>query len=250
LLPVLHSFLTAIYANIQSNMPITIAVANQKGGCGKTTACVNLAAGLAAIGYRVLLVDADPQGSALRWRNNSEESLLPFEVVALPTPNIHRELPRIIEKSSYEAILVDCPPGGGKNGGADAITQGAILAAGVVIIPVQPTPMDYQASEIILPLLRNAAVVKPDLRVLILTSRKQANNNLMRDSRNAATQFFQIEGLEIRHLETEIFNRIAYAESVGLGKSVLDHAPGSKAAEEIANLTRELIECLSATTAV
>jgi chromosome partitioning protein len=119
-----------------------------KGRLRKNNHMRQLAAGLAAIGYRVLLVDADPQGSALRWRKNSEDSLLPFEVVALPTIyNIHRELPRLIENSSYEVVLVDCPPGGGKSGGADAITQGAILAAGVVVIPVQPTPMDFGAWE-------------------------------------------------------------------------------------------------------
>ena len=53
---------------------------NQKGGAGKTTACVNLAGGLAEAGYSVLLVDADPQASALNWRNNSgEENLLGFQ---------------------------------------------------------------------------------------------------------------------------------------------------------------------------
>lgn len=231
-------------------MALVIAVANQKGGCGKTTICVNLAAGLAYADYRVLVIDADPQSSALRWRNNSDESELPFEVIALPTANIHRELPRIVDNSSYEVVLIDCPPGGGGSGSRDNITQAAILAAGVVIVPVQPTPMDYQASEVILPLIRNAATVKPDLEVLILTSRKQGNNNLMKESRSAAAQFFQMDGLNIRFLETEIYNRIAYAECVGLGMSVLKHAPGSRAAEEIASLTKEVVECLGAKAAV
>jgi chromosome partitioning protein len=230
-------------------MALVLAVANQKGGCGKTTICVNLAAGLARAGYRVLVVDADPQASALGWRNNSEDSKLPFELISLPSQNIHRELPRIAENSSYEIVLIDCPPGGGGAAARDGITQAAILAAGAVIVPVQPTPMDYQAAEVILPLIRNAATIKPDLQVLIVTSRKQSNNNLMRESRTAALQFFATEGLNLRLLETEIYNRIAYAECVGLGSSVLEHAPGSKAAEEIALLTKEVIECLSAKTA-
>jgi chromosome partitioning protein len=103
---------------------------------------------------------------------------------------------------------------------------------------------------VILPLVRNATAVKPDLEVFILTSRKQSNNNLMRESRAAAMQFFQLEGVSIRLLETEIHNRIAYAECVALGSSVLDYAPDSKAAEEVASLTKEVIECLSAKAAV
>ena len=63
-------------------MPI-IAVANQKGGAGKTTTCLNLAGGLAESGYAVLVVDADPQASALNWRNNAgEDNHLGFDLIA------------------------------------------------------------------------------------------------------------------------------------------------------------------------
>src|SRR6195952_2029559 len=92
-------------------MAITISVANQKGGCGKTTTCMNLAGGLAAAGMRVLVIDADPQGSATEWRNRSEESRLKFDVISMATASIHKELPKVLANSNYEVALVDCPPG-------------------------------------------------------------------------------------------------------------------------------------------
>jgi len=95
-------------------MAIIVDVANQKGGSGKTTTCVNLAGGLAEAGYRVLLVDADPQASALGWRRNGgEENLLGFDLVALPNNTLHKDLPSLASRADYEVILIDCPPGGG-----------------------------------------------------------------------------------------------------------------------------------------
>lgn len=230
-------------------MAVTIAVANQKGGAGKTTTCMNLAGGLAAA-YRVLVVDADPQASAIEWRNTREESQLPFEVVALASPWIHKELPRVLANSAYELVLIDCPPGGaGQRYRADDITRSAMLAADVVLVPVQPTPMDYRASGALLPLLLDVAAVKPDVRILILVTRRQPNNRLGREAREVAEQWFKADGLRVEVLETELYNRTAYAEAPGSGKTVLDYAPGSKAAEEIEQLTREVVQCLSANSA-
>lgn len=231
-------------------MAIVIAVANQKGGCGKTTTCMSLAAGLAGAGYSTLVVDADPQRSAMAWRNASEENLLSFEIVGIPGPVLHKDIPKLADRSDYEVILIDCPPGGGKAAGGqqgvDDITRSALLAADVVIMPVQPTPMDYRASATMLPLLRDIGFYKPGLRVFLLVSRKPpSNTRLGREAKAAAEQFFSIDGLQVAVLQTEICNRQAYAEAPGSGRTVLDYDEGSRAAAEVRELTREVIACLA-----
>ena len=226
-------------------MAITIAIANQKGGCGKTTTCMNLAGGLSAAGFRVLVVDADPQGSATEWRNRSEASRLDFDVIAMSTSSIHKELPKIIAKSSYEVALIDCPPGT-ETKGFGTVTRSALLAADVVIIPSRPTPIDFLATSIMIPVLADVVMIKPEVRVFLLLNAKHASNRLGRTARDGALGMFTNQGIEIAILDSEIFDRTPFAESPASGQTVIDFAPDSKASTEIFNLTKEVVErCLA-----
>jgi len=84
-----------------------VAILNQKGGAGKTTLAVHLATALALTGQRVLLVDADPQHSALDWQASRQaDPLLP--VIGLPTKTLHREI--ALHAGNYDHILIDGPP--------------------------------------------------------------------------------------------------------------------------------------------
>lgn len=231
-------------------MPHVLAVANQKGGCGKTTISMNVAGCLGRGGYRVLLIDADPQASAIQWRNNREESGLPFHVQAFPFPTIHRELPPQWEQAGYDLVLIDCPPGAATaiNRTAD-ITRSALLVSHAVLMPVRPTPLDYQASATILPLLQDVNFLRgqesPLQVYLILNGKPPTRTRLGQEARLAAERIFTAEGINIRVMNTEICTRQAFAETPAAGKSVIDYDFGSKASLEIQQLTQEVLQCLS-----
>ena len=203
-----------------------IGMLNQKGGVGKTTLSVNLAASLARTGARVLLIDADPQGSALDWATCRTADPL-FPVIGFPKPKLHKEIPAHVPH--YEYILIDGPPR------VNELARSAIMAADLVVIPVQPSPYDVWAAKDIVDLIHEATTYRETIKSVFVINRRIVNTAIGRDVAEA------LAGYDIPVLATQIAQRVSFAESAASGSTVLEADPTSLASKEIMALAEELL---------
>lgn len=214
-------------------MASIITIANEKGGAAKTTTALNLAGALAEQGKRVMLVDADPQGTASYWRGMRPEANQPFPVISMAQPVIHRQLPEMMSNSSWDYAIVDCPPGGPR--GEKNITRSGMAAADLIIIPMSPSPADmwsFQNTQMMLDMLVSQYQRRFVCRILI--SRKIPNTKLGREAHQAASSF----GVGI--FESDITQRVGIAESLLEGQTIIQYAKDSSGAEEFRRLAKEV----------
>ena len=203
-----------------------IAIVTQKGGAGKTTTAINLAAALVETGARVLFIDADPHShSASDWSAVRDQPP-PFALIALPQPVLHRDVPKLA--ADYDFVVIDGPPQ------ESEITRSAIAAADLVIIPAQPSGADFRASSGTVKLVKESHAFKETQKSVFLVSRRKAQTALGRDIREALATF------DLPLLETDVPDRIVYAEAITKGTTIFEEQPRGPGPEDFQILLAEI----------
>lgn len=205
-----------------------VAILNQKGGVGKTTLALHLAGEWASDGLRVCVIDADPQSSALDWSEQRSREGLPrlFGTVGLARDTLHREAPELARHSDH--VVIDGPPR------VAGLMRSALLAADLVLIPVQPSPLDGWASAEMLALLMEARIYRPGLQARFVLNRCGARTVIARETAETLANH------EPPVLRTTIGQRVVFADAARTGRLAAEVDRGSPAAREISALATEL----------
>src|SRR6056297_1353279 len=198
-----------------------ICVAQQKGGSGKTTIAANLAVAFARAGSSVALLDTDPQGSLGRWfmaRREGGAEDLGFSTAS--AWGVSYECDKL--KRSFDYVFIDTPPK------VDADLRPALREADLVLVPVSASQVDVWATESVLDLVRRERRL-----ALIVVNRAKAGTRVLDDVGKA------LDAMDARRMATMLGNRVAYAETLGQGRGVLERGKGAWTAE-IEGLAEEI----------
>jgi chromosome partitioning protein len=205
-------------------MAFVVAVAQRKGGAGKSTLAANLATAFAGLGERVALLDTDPQKTLSHWHQARAQAGSRAEALDFEAPAGWR-VPAACDKlrRSHDVILLDTPPHD------DTDARIAIRAADLVLVPLQPSPADLWAMGATLDLAK--AEKRP---VAVALNRVPAQGRLAGEVAAA------LRGKGVALLGATLGNRTGFAQAFAQGLGVTEAAPRSVAAEEVRALATAL----------
>ena len=205
-----------------------IAFAGQKGGIGKSTTAISVAVAAHERGMRVLLVDADPQGTARTWADVANEAGHTTPTVIAMGATMHKAGQLASIASGTDLVVIDCPPRHGD------VQRSALMVADVAVLPCGPSAADAWALASALDVVNEAQSLRDDLKACILITRKQRGTAIAK----AARRVMETAGLPV--LFTELGHRVAYQEAIAAGRGPTSFAPRDAAAREVFSLLDEL----------
>lgn len=201
---------------------ITIAVAQQKGGAGKTTLAAHLAVACSQFGLDVAAIDIDPQGSLTHWHSVREKqndaSLTPMDFTSISGWRVGKEISKFAE--SHDIVIIDSPPH------TQTEAREAIRHADLVVIPMQPSPLDLWATQATIKMAKEEK--KPIKMVL---------NRVNSMSKLSQTIAEDIPAM----CQNRFGNRVSYAGAMVSGRGVTETAPSSIASKEVLALAEEIL---------
>lgn len=203
-----------------------IAVINEKGGSGKSTLSTNLASALHRAGKKVVLVDADPQGTARDWRNASPSDANLPPVIAIDRPQMLQS--SLTTLASYDYVVIDGPAK------AEAMTESIVRFADVALIVIQPSGADVWASASTVKIIKSKENVGGQIEAAFVINRCSDTTKLSTFVKSGEWNDYGID-----QMASTVGDRVAYAMALTNGVSVYDLAD-SKAKTEIDAIINEM----------